>query len=128
MNYNVIISIKETDKGLVFVARYPALEGVSGTGKSQIEALQDLQENAEAHSEFMKIYGEEPPSPDIDIPVNSVRAFQVRLPYDLYSSLIQYSESSKQSMNQLIILALQRHLLHFDYLSEFKQAIKQELR
>lgn len=124
MKYNVVISVNQTDAGSVFVARYPKLEGVSGTGDTQFEALKDLQENAEAHIAFMKMDGEEPPEFDVETPVNAHKAFQVRLPYDLYQDLQQRSESSKISMNQIILLALQRDLMHFDYLDHFKQTIK----
>lgn len=66
MKYNVRIDVRETDCGFVFVARYPSLKGVSGTGNTQMEALQDLEENAKAHIEFMKMDGQEPPNPDSD--------------------------------------------------------------
>lgn len=125
MKYNARIDVKETDSGSVFVARYPALEGVSGTGATQVEALQDLEENAEAHIEFMKMDGEEPPASDFDIPVEKAKAFQVRLPFEVYSNLQDRSATTGLSMNQIIVFAVQRELINFDYTELIERTLQQ---
>lgn len=127
MKYNVTISVKETENGsFVFVAKYPSLKGVSGTGDTQFDAMMELEENAKAHIEFMEMDGVTPPEPDTDDQTESARAFQVRLPYQTYLSLQARAEKTKLSMNQIIIAALQRDLTHYDYMGELSRYLSME--
>ena len=52
--YDISIEFTETDNGYVYMARFPMLNGVCGSGMTPILAIQDLYFNASAHIEAFK--------------------------------------------------------------------------
>lgn len=125
MDYSVLIQSMETDRRVVFLAKYPALKGVSGSGDSPEEALSKLQSNAKHHIQFLKEEGIELPALDSAKKQYHSKAFQVRLPGELHASLQSRSETSGLSMNTIIMMAIQKYLTHEDYLDAFKDFIQQ---
>ena len=60
-NYHAVLNQIETDSGLEWEASYPSIPGVVGGGKTKEEALADAEDNLQAHLEFLKKDGVEPP-------------------------------------------------------------------
>lgn len=61
LNYKMITYTIDTTEGKEYVSEYPALLGVLGTGKTDLESIQDLKDNALEHINLMRDMG-------IDIP------------------------------------------------------------
>lgn len=54
--YDISVEFVKTDDGDMYVANFPMLSGVLGTGITPILAIQDLYLNASAHVEVFKEY------------------------------------------------------------------------
>lgn len=64
LNYKLIAYQIEADDGLHWVAEFPALKGIVGTGRTVMEAIVDLQSNAYYHIQVMKELGMKIPAED----------------------------------------------------------------
>ena len=103
LNYKLVSYQIETDQGLDWVAEFPSLQGVVGTGKDRIEAIKDLYLNAEVHIELMKELNIKLPESDvIQKDAEYSGRITVRTQKSIHAQVVSVSESEGVSINQWI--------------------------
>jgi len=111
LKYKMISYQIQTDKGLQWVAEYPALPGVLGTAPELFDSIIDLENNAQVHLQFLKELGK--PIPAEDALVNEKHysgKILVRVPKSIHKLLSELSESEGVSLNSVIKDAISRYL------------------
>ena len=115
LNYKLVSYQIETDQGLDWVAEFPSLQGVVGTGKDRIEAIKDLYLNAEVHIELMKELNIKLPESDvIQKDAEYSGRITVRTQKSIHAQVVSVSESEGVSINQWINDAITFKLGQYD--------------
>ncbi len=125
LNYKMVsYQIKTTD-GLDWVAEYPALSGVVGTGSTLQKAIEDLTANAEVHIKVMKELGIEIPKEDsiFVLPQFSGR-ITVRTQKITHEKISDLANKEGVSLNQWINDAILYKLGYQSASSDFSEKIQ----
>lgn len=129
LNYKMITYMIDTDKGAQFVAEYPVLTGVSGTGTTDIEAIQDLKSNAMAHIDVLKELGL--PIPEENINALNIDNFSGKISYRpgkyVHMKLSETANNFDISINTLINNAVSAYIgnENSQHIEELKEDIQQ---
>ena len=104
--YRLVLYTVETTEGMEWVAEYPDLKGCCGGGKTQIEAIQDAEDNKEV---FLSALEED--AHPVPLPTNPYHSdysgkCTVRMSKSLHKKLSCLAEEEGVSMNQLIVEAI----------------------
>lgn len=125
LNYKLISYQINTDEGLVWVAEYPSLKGVVGTGLDVSSAVLNLEENAEVHVSVLKDLGMEVPKEDA---VQSEDVYSgritIRTSKSTHMRVLNCAKEEGVSLNSWINEAISFKLGHQDALGTIVEEIK----
>lgn len=111
LNYKMSVYALESELGLEYVAEYPALKGVAGTGSTVSEAIEDLSINAEENIKLLLEVGLPVPVSDIVVDLEDYSGkLSVRLSKNMHRMLSEFSESQGVSINQCIVEAISSYV------------------
>lgn len=102
--YTTSIQKVENDATPYFFAKIEELPGCHTDGRTQIEALQELEEIKRDYLEIKLEAGVEIPEPN-DLPSGKLL---LRLPKSLHKQILQDAQKESTSVNQLIVYRLAR--------------------
>ncbi|CAM3374658.1 MULTISPECIES: toxin-antitoxin system HicB family antitoxin [Saccharibacillus] len=102
--YTTSIQKVENDAAPYFFAKIEELPGCHTDGRTQIEALQELEEIKRDYLEIKLEAGVEIPEPN-DLPSGKLL---LRLPKSLHKQILQDAQKESTSVNQLIVYRLAR--------------------
>lgn len=118
LNYKMITYTIDTTEGKEYVSEYPALLGVLGTGKTDLESIEDLKLNAEEHIKFMREMNMNVPEEDNELDLDE---FSGKISYRpgkfKHKLLSENSQKIGLSINSLINDAVSSYLVNLDKLS-----------
>ena len=97
------------DGSLYYIATYEELEGLSGVGDTQVEAMNDLKEASYGWFEWMIELDEVIPEPITEIENEPVK-ITYRIPTSLNKQLEKYAKKENISKNNAISALLQKGL------------------
>ena len=112
------ISIKWSDEDDGYIAIIPGIRGLSAFGKSQQEALSELNIAAKAYFQSLKKSGR--PMPVAEKTTSYSGQLRLRMPKSLHADLSQAAESEGVSLNTLIITLLSRRYAEQEFLNRIQ--------
>jgi|LSQX01.2.fsa_nt_gb predicted HicB family RNase H-like nuclease len=103
LNYKMIVYGVKTEEGVEYVAKFPALKGVAGGGKTQEEAVKVLLEHAKEYMDDLKEDGY--PIPEEDLFEEQKKysgTFSVRVSPETHKYLAESASDEGLSLNAYI--------------------------
>lgn len=117
--YSVCIKWSDEDEG--FIATIPELEGLSAFGKTQREALAELEVAADAYLESWRASGRPLPVPE-KVPAYSGQ-LRLRMPRDLHARLARGASGQGVSLNTYLVSLLSERQGEASVLIHFQEAL-----
>jgi predicted RNase H-like HicB family nuclease len=105
-NYKMIIYGIEAQEGIQYVAEYPALKGVSGTGIDPEHAMRDLEINSTVNLEALREANLPIPESDLLIQTKYSGKLSLRLSKRLHAQVARAADVEGVSINQYIVEAV----------------------
>lgn len=109
-NYKMVVYAMKSEAGIEFVAEYPALKGVSGTGKSEVDAISDLLINAEVNLKARVEAGLSIPEEDLLERTDYSGKLSLRLSTGLHQKVAELSVREGVSINHMIVEAVSMYV------------------
>ncbi|NLC34701.1 MAG: hypothetical protein GX760_05505 [Erysipelothrix sp.] len=111
LNYKMEVYQIETDEGKEWVAEYPSLKGVLGSGLRQMDAINDLIVSANIHIKVMEDLGLKIPVEDN---VKENREFSGKIAYRtskrIHQAIYEYADEQNESMSNIISEAVVKYI------------------
>ena len=100
MKYEYKVDLIWDPEGKIYVAKIPELDGCMSHGKTELEALRNVERATEGWMKTAKEFGMEIPEP---IPQREFSGhFNVRVPQDVHRKLALLATEEKVSLNHLV--------------------------
>jgi predicted HicB family RNase H-like nuclease len=112
------ISIKWSDEDNGYIATIPGIRGLSAFGRSQQEALSEL--NIAAKAYFQSLKKSSRPMPALEKTTSYSGQLRLRMPKSLHANLSQAADSEGVSLNTLIITLLSRRHAEQEFLNRIQ--------
>jgi len=116
------VSIKWSDEDEGFIATVPELEGLTAFGKTQGEAMAELDVAADAYLESWRASGRPLPSPE------KISAYsgqlRLRMPKDLHARMAHVARRQGVSLNTYLVSLLSERQGKIEALALFKAELK----
>lgn len=127
LKYKMVTYTIDTDQGIQYVAEYPVLTGVSGTGSTDLDAINDLKVNAKEHIKTLKELGLIVPDENTDY--LDIENYSGKISYRpgkyLHKKLSETAELFKISINSLISNAVSAYIGNNDL--QLIEEVKEEI-
>jgi len=116
------MSVRWSDEDEGFIAMVPELKGLSAFGKTQGEALAELDVAAEAYLEAWRASGRPLPSPEKVLAYSG--QLRLRMPKDLHARLAHSARTRGVSLNTYLVSLLSERQGENDSFAFLKEALR----
>lgn len=109
-NYKLIVYKMMTEDGYDVIAEYPALKGVVGVGKTEIEAISNLIDSAESNIEALISANLPVPTEDAFISDDYSGKLSLRLSKGMHKKVANIAYDQGISINQFLVEAVSSYV------------------
>ena len=121
LKYKMQVFDVKTENGIMFVAKYPVLKGVSGTGDTPAKAVDELIESAQVFIDFLLEEGMKVPESDFNSDKEFSGNLTIRIPKRLHRALSDVSTEEDTSINQIIVSAVSAYVTREQLRIDFEE-------